>query len=65
MTNNGGVEKLEMLNDTEEFERIPSTDSTMLKTKGKALLSRHRDVIKEETEQEIIQALSKFIFEIF
>ena len=53
MTNNGGIEKLELLNETADFEKIQTTNKTLLKQRGQQILSKHRSQISPATEKEI------------
>jgi hypothetical protein len=59
MKNHGGSEKLDLLHEAYEFEKIQQTDKALMMEKGRFILSSHRNQLSSEIEKEIEANLRK------
>ncbi len=57
LTNNGGIEKLELLNASNEFQKIPTNQSATMRQRAGAIFGKHRVQMNPETQQIIAAQL--------
>jgi hypothetical protein len=58
LTNNGGIEQLELVTDTREYEKIPEKSKTVLRQRSNAIYGKHKDNMSKETQLVIAAAMN-------